>query len=76
MFPQITCFRNEFLRKMWRKSSLSSLILLYVGCSLPPRLYVILLTLCHDRRNIFFQSFRSSSWLVKKCETTFVKIRE
>jgi hypothetical protein len=39
---------------MWRKYSLYSLILLYVGCSLPSWLYVILLTLWYDRRDIFF----------------------
>jgi len=66
MHPQITCFRNQFPRKMWPKSSLSSFILLYVGCSLPPRLHVTLLTLWYGRRNKFPQSFRSSSCLVNK----------
>jgi len=66
MHPQITCFKNQFPRNMWPKSSLSSYILLYVGCSLPPWLHVTLLTLWHDRRNVFSQSFRSRSCLVKK----------
>jgi hypothetical protein len=37
IFPSITCFRRQFLRKMWQ----SSFFLLYVGYSFPPWSYVI-----------------------------------
>jgi hypothetical protein len=48
IFTSITCFRRQFLRKMW-PFQLAFFCLLYVGYSSPPWLSVTLLHFSHDR---------------------------
>ena len=55
IFPSITCFRRQFLLKMW-PIQLAFLFLLHVGYSSPPWLHVILPYLTHDWSNWFSPS--------------------
>ena len=50
-FNSITCFRWQFLRKMWpiHLAFLPSFLLLYVGYTFPPCLSIILLHFSHDQ---------------------------
>jgi hypothetical protein len=50
IFPSVTCFRRQFLPKIW-PIQLAFLLLLYVWYSSPPSLFVILLYFSHDRSN-------------------------
>ena len=48
LFPPITCFRRQFLHKMWR---IQLVFLLFIVCRIflpPPWLFVILLHFSHD----------------------------
>ena len=49
-FPSITCFRRQFLRKMW-PIQWAFLFLLYVECTAAPWLTVTLPNFSHDRSN-------------------------
>jgi hypothetical protein len=51
LFPSITCVRRKVQRKMWL-IQLPSCILIYVGRSFPPRLYVIL-SFRHTDPNVY-----------------------
>ena len=48
ILPSTTCFRRQFLLRLWPIQE-SSFVLLYVGCSFPPWLFVMLLNFSQDR---------------------------
>ena len=60
-FPSITCFRRQFLHKMW-PSSEPSLFLLYVECTAAPWLTVTLPHFSHDRSSWSSPSFSSTTF--------------
>ena len=69
-FPSITCFRRQFLHKMW-PIQLAFLLLLFVWHSSPPWLSVTLLHSSHDQSNwplssITFQNCQYISDLVSE----------
>ena len=48
ILPPITCFRRQFLCKLWPIQE-PSFVLLYVGYSFPPWLFVMLLNFSHSQ---------------------------
>jgi len=75
IFPSLTCFRRQFIRKMW-PIQLAFLLCIVLAHSSPPRLFVIL-HFSHYRCNSSSPSFSSTTFQtfqVSKINTHIFKI--
>ena len=61
IFPSITCFRRQFLRKMWPIQS-AFLLLFFVEYSPPPGLFALFLHFSHDRSKWSSPFFSSTTF--------------